>query len=97
MLVLLRTPEAILDWCANYLIILFLGSIGLGFYNILSGVLRGMGDAVSALIYLSRSQAHPIGNQDMIYWSLLIAWGIGAIMSIIFYRFGNWRKKGITS
>jgi putative MATE family efflux protein len=52
MLVLLRTPEAILDWCANYLIILFLGSIGLGFYNILSGVLRGMGDAVSALIYL---------------------------------------------
>ncbi len=52
MLVLLRTPESILDWCSNYLIILFLGSIGLGFYNILSGVLRGMGDAVSALIYL---------------------------------------------
>ena len=52
MLVLLRTPDSILDWCSNYLIILFLGSIGLGFYNILSGVLRGMGDAVSALIYL---------------------------------------------
>ncbi|MBO6240890.1 MAG: MATE family efflux transporter [Butyrivibrio sp.] len=52
MLVLLRTPESILDWCADYLIILFIGSIGLGFYNILSGVLRGMGDAVSALVYL---------------------------------------------
>ncbi len=52
MLILLRTPESILDWCSNYLIILFLGSIGLGFYNILSGVLRGMGDAVSALVYL---------------------------------------------
>lgn len=52
MLVLLRTPDSILDWCADYLIILFLGSIGLGFYNILSGVLRGMGDAMSALVYL---------------------------------------------
>lgn len=52
MLILLRTPDSILDWCANYLIILFAGSIGLGFYNILSGVLRGMGDAVSALVYL---------------------------------------------
>ncbi len=52
MLVLLRTPESILGWCSNYLIILFLGSIGLGFYNILSGVLRGMGDAMSALVYL---------------------------------------------
>ena len=52
MLRLLRTPESIMDWCSDYLIILFLGSIGLGFYNILSGVLRGMGDAISALIYL---------------------------------------------
>lgn len=52
MLRLLRTPESIMDWCSDYLIILFLGSIGLGFYNILSGVLRGMGDAISSLIYL---------------------------------------------
>ncbi len=52
MLALLRTPESIMDWCSDYLIILFLGSIGLGFYNILSGVLRGMGDAMSALVYL---------------------------------------------
>ena len=52
MLVLLRTPESILDWCTSYLQIIFLGSIGLGLYNILSGVLRGMGDSMSALIYL---------------------------------------------
>ncbi|MCR5100159.1 MAG: MATE family efflux transporter [Butyrivibrio sp.] len=52
MLELLRTPESILDWSADYLKILFLGSIGLGFYNILSGVLRGMGDSISALYYL---------------------------------------------
>lgn len=52
LLVLLKTPESIVDWCASYLYILFIGGAGLAFYNILSGVLRGLGDSVSALIYL---------------------------------------------
>lgn len=49
---LLNTPESIIDWCTSYLVILFVGIAGMAFYNILSGVLRGLGDAVSALIYL---------------------------------------------
>ncbi|MBQ1312921.1 MAG: MATE family efflux transporter [Blautia sp.] len=49
---LLGTPESIIYWCRNYLIILFLGMGGIGFYNILSGILRGLGDSVSPLIYL---------------------------------------------
>ena len=49
---LLATPGAIIDWCDSYLRILFVGSLGMAFYNILSGVLRGLGDSVSALIYL---------------------------------------------
>ena len=52
LLQLLGTPESIIDWCASYLYILFIGGAGLAFYNILSGVLRGLGDSVSALIYL---------------------------------------------
>lgn len=52
LLILLKTPESILDWCTSYLHIMFIGSAGLAFYNILSGVLRGLGDSVSALIYL---------------------------------------------
>lgn len=52
LLMLLRTPESILDWCTSYLHILFLGSAGMAYYNILSGVLRGLGDSISALIYL---------------------------------------------
>lgn len=52
MLELLNTPESIIDWCASYLYILFIGGAGLAFYNILSGILRGLGDSVSALIYL---------------------------------------------
>ncbi len=52
LLVLLKTPASIIDWCADYLIIMFIGVIGCAYYNILSGVLRGLGDAFSALIYL---------------------------------------------
>ena len=49
---LLGTPDSIIDWCTSYLWIIFLGIMGCGYYNILSGVLRGLGDSVSALIYL---------------------------------------------
>ena len=52
LLELLDTPESIIDWCQYYLIILFVGSAGLAFYNILSGILRGLGDSMSALLYL---------------------------------------------
>ena len=52
LLKLLNTPDSIIDWCASYLYILFIGGAGLAYYNILSGVLRGLGDSVSALIYL---------------------------------------------
>ncbi len=52
LLILLNTPEELLDRCTLYIRILFSGAVGLGFYNILCGVLRGMGDSVSALIYL---------------------------------------------
>ncbi len=52
LLELLDTPDSIIEWCQSYLLILFIGSAGLAFYNILSGVLRGLGDSMSALLYL---------------------------------------------
>lgn len=52
MLVMLNTPESILDWCTSYLMISMVGGMGLAYYNILSGVLRGMGDSFSSLLYL---------------------------------------------
>ena len=51
-LVALNTPPAILDDCTGYLQICLIGIAGLGYYNILSGIIRGLGDSVSALIYL---------------------------------------------
>ena len=52
LLKLLGTPESIINWCADYLNIYFFGIIGFFFYNMLSGVLRGLGDSVSALAFL---------------------------------------------
>ena len=49
---LLDTPASIIDWCANYLYIYFFGIIGFFYYNMLSGILRGLGDSVSALGFL---------------------------------------------
>ena len=52
MLELLDTPDSIMGWCVDYLNIYFFGIIGFFYYNMLSGVLRGLGDSVSALGFL---------------------------------------------
>ena len=51
-LIILNTPENILQWCYEYLMISLIGIVGMAYYNILSGILRGLGDSVSALAYL---------------------------------------------
>ncbi len=52
LLVLLKTPATIIDGCTSYLQVLLIGIAGLAYYNILSGIIRGMGDSTSTLIYL---------------------------------------------
>ena len=53
LLQVMNTPEGnIYDWSVTYLTVLFLGIIGSIYYNIFAGALRGMGDSVSALMFL---------------------------------------------
>jgi len=51
-LIVLNTPENILQWCYEYLMISLIGIAGMAYYNILSGILRGLGDSFSSLVYL---------------------------------------------
>ncbi len=51
-LVALNTPADVLDDCVDYLFISLVGMAGMGYYNILSGIIRGLGDSVSSLLYL---------------------------------------------
>lgn len=58
----LDTPEGnIFRWCRSYLLVCFIGIVGTFYYNILSGVLRGMGDSISALGFLLISAVLNIG------------------------------------
>lgn len=49
---MLQTPADIFEMSCSYLTIILAGIIGLAFYNILAGVLRGLGDSVTPLIFL---------------------------------------------
>ncbi|MCL2398464.1 MAG: MATE family efflux transporter [Defluviitaleaceae bacterium] len=53
LLILLDTPIEILDDSAMYMNILLWGVLGMAYFNILSGILRGLGDSFSPLIYLT--------------------------------------------
>ena len=94
LLTLLDTPASIYEWCADYLILYFLGAIGFTFYNILSGILRGLGDSVSALVFLLVSAALNIvldiwfvAGLDMgvpgVALATVIAQGISAVLCLI--------------
>lgn len=58
---LLDTPATIIQWCADYLNIFFWGIAGFFFYNIFSGILRGLGDSLSALGFLLLATALNVG------------------------------------
>jgi putative MATE family efflux protein len=52
MLTAMDTPASIIEWCIDYLMIFFIGSAGFIFYNMFSGILRGLGDSFSSLLFL---------------------------------------------
>lgn len=70
LLELLNTPESIIDWCTSYLRILFISVASMAFYNILSGVLRGLGDSVAALLYLIIASVLNIGL-DLLFVAII--------------------------
>jgi putative MATE family efflux protein len=47
-----KCPPEVFENAKAYLMIMFLGFVGMGFYNILSGILRGFGDATFPLVVL---------------------------------------------
>ena len=90
---MLDTPSSIIDWSGSYLHIIFWGVAGCAFYNILSGILRGLGDSVSALAFLLLSTVLNIGLDvwfvagfDMkvagVALATVLAQGISAVMCL---------------
>ena len=89
LLVLLETPYEILDDSVLYMNVLLWGILGLAYFNILSGILRGLGDAFSPLLYLA------ITSILNVFLNLLfigvLGWGVwGAAIGTVF-------AQGLTS
>lgn len=53
----IQVPANVFDMTRTYLQIIFLGHIASLYYNILSGILRGLGDSITPLIFLMISTA----------------------------------------
>ncbi len=74
---LLNTPEVFISWAADYLRIIFLGIGGFMFYNVLAGVLRGLGDSLSALAFLIFTALLNIGLDVLFVASF--GWGVAGV------------------
>lgn len=74
---MLNTPDSIIDGCYQYLMISLVGIAGMAFYNILSGILRGMGDSASALVYLLIATVINIALD--VFFVAVVQMGVGGV------------------
>ena len=94
LLTLINTPQKYIDLAGAYLQISFIGLVGMAFYNIISGILRGLGDSFYPLVYLLISSALNI-FLDILFvaslgwgvhgvaWATIISQNISAVLCII--------------
>ena len=80
---LLDTPAEIREMSYSYLTIIFMGILGFGFYNIISGILRGLGDSITPLLFLIIATILNIGLD--IWFVAGLGWGVAgaAIATVI--------------
>ncbi|MCL2424977.1 MAG: MATE family efflux transporter [Oscillospiraceae bacterium] len=77
LLTLLNTPPEILNDSILYMNILLWGVLGMAYFNILSAILRGLGDAFSPLIYLAIAS---VLNIILNYLFIVgFGWGVPAV------------------
>ena len=96
----------ILSMVPAYLLI----SIGQSFGGVIRGAGDAMGvmwislvaqtairiPAAYLIAYLTRSEQYPAGDYRSCFWALVIALFCIAVATLIYYRAGRWKTKGIT-
>ena len=95
LLKLLNTPDDVFPMAQAYLQVIFLGHLASLFYNILSGILRGMGDSTTPLIFLIIASVLNV-LLDLLFvivfkmgvagaaWATILSQGVSAVFG--FYR-----------
>ena len=74
---MLDTPGDIYDMACDYMFILFIGFIGSAFFNVISGVLRGLGDSIMPLVFLLAACGMNIGLD--IWFVAGFQWGVAGV------------------
>jgi putative MATE family efflux protein len=94
-LVLMRTPENIIDGAYTYIWIIFLGIPTVYLYNLVSGIIRALGDSKTPVIFLIMSSFINIGL-DLFFilelnmgiagaaWATVIAQGISGASCLVY-------------
>lgn len=83
---LLNTPDNIFPMCCTYLTILFVGIAGCAYYNILSGILRGLGDSITALVVLLIATVINIGL-DLLFVAVFEMGVMGVALATVIAQF----------
>ncbi|MDI9498467.1 MAG: MATE family efflux transporter [Bacillota bacterium] len=71
---LVRTPENIRAMATGYMRIIFIGLLGSAFYNIISGILRGLGDSLTPLLILLLTTF--MNTVLDLYFVAVLHWGV---------------------
>ena len=98
--------QEVVDLTMRMLWILAIGYISFSAANVLWGVIRGAGDAISPLwaavinsIVIRLPSAYLlvylIGRPEALMYSLVTSWTFGLLFAIIIFRIGKWRSKGL--
>lgn len=96
-LTLMNTPDEIYDYAYKYIIIIFAGISATMFYNILSSILRAVGDSKTPLIFLGVSSVLNVGLDLLCIIAFdmgvagagvatVVSQGVSAILCLIYMR-----------
>ncbi len=86
---IMQVPEDTWNYCISYLNIIFLGTLGNLGYNMNAGILRGLGDSKSSLIFLFLSCALNI-VLDLLFVAVFKMDVAGAALATIIAMFASW-------
>ncbi len=101
-------PEAgpdVIDIGGRYLMIMGAFYVVFSTMFVFNGVMRGAGDTLVPMfitllsLWLVRIPVASVLSKHMgpdgIWWSIPIAWGVGALCAFLYYRSGRWKNKGV--
>ena len=106
LMVLFTSTSEVIDTGIFALRTLALGYIAMAVTQILSGVMRGAGDTMTPMwisiittVVIRVPVAYLLnwilGTYHCLFYSLLLSWVLGAVITAVAYRLGGWKKKSI--